>query len=311
MRALIGCIMVLAVLEGTLPAQSATESIGQKSSTGSSTDTIVSVAEFPLVVKVVGSQYNNPFENHMDVLARAEDMGMSPPILVTLNATVNGESHWSLICRRENVKHESNPCSTLNPGKYPARWIHGGELLQLVVKNDLGKFEWRFFDVTPKRENPPPSDDALLQTVHYQFVAPDGKRTEDYPLLLHVYGAARLRFPLENLPGSSQCTVDDFSPYTTRINCVNSGGAELYKGHIDLDSALDGSWGWTISCDAKWRFSKCAALGPGFYLARWRDNDRRQIVVLAQVGDKTQEITFDAKRVPDLSEPASVMPPSK
>jgi hypothetical protein len=93
------------------------------------------------------------------------------------------------------------------------------------------------------------------------------------------------------------------------MDCVNAGGIEIYKGHVDLDCALDGSWGWTISCDAKWRWSRCAALGPGFYAARWKDGDKRQLVVLAHVGDKPEEVTFDAKKLPDLSEPPTAHSP--
>jgi len=215
------------------------------------------------------------------------------------------------MCRRENVRNETNPCTPLAAGKYPARWVHNGELLQLLVKDDAGKFDWRFFDVSSKRQSPPPPDDRLLQTVHYQFVLtpPNGRGPEDYPMLLHVYGAVRLRFPVATLPSHTRCTFSSYSPYMTEMNCVNSGGMEIYKGHVDLDSALDGSWGWTISCDAKWRWSKCAALGPGFYAARWKDRDKRQLVVLAQIGEKSEEITFDAKKLPDFSEPPTAHPP--
>jgi hypothetical protein len=268
--------------------------------------------EFPLVIDVSKSEYDNPFASDMATLAKAEEDGLAPPILITLAATINSEPHWVLICRRENVKNETNPCTPLAVGQYPARWVHNGELLQLLVKNSQGNFEWRFFDVSPKRDDPPPPGDKLLQTAHYQFVVapPDGKRAEDYPALLHVYGAVRLRFPVASLPDQTHCTFSSYSPYTTQMNCVNSGGMEIYKGHVDLDSALDGNWGWTISCDAKWRWSKCAALGPGFYAARWKDKDRRQLIVLADVGAKSEEITFDARKRPDLSEPPAARPPA-
>jgi len=268
--------------------------------------------EFPLAVEVSKSQYDNPFENDMASLAKGEDLGMSPPILVILTATINGESHWTLICRRENVRNETNPCTPLAAGRYPARWVHNAELLQLLVKDDQGKFDSRFFDASPKRQDPPPADDKPLQTARYQFVIspPTGKRSEDYPMLLHVYGAVRLRFPVGQLPVHMRCTYSNRDSFTTQIDCLNAGGAEIYKGHVDLDSALDGSWGWTISCDAKWRWSKCAALGPGFYAARWRVADKRLLVVLAKVGEKTEEITFDAKKLPDLSEPPTARPPS-
>jgi hypothetical protein len=268
--------------------------------------------EFPLLVEVSKSQYDNPFGDDSATLAKAEENGLAPPLLVVLTSTINEESHWTLICRREKVRNETNACTPLAAGKYPARWIHNGELLQLPVKNGEGKFDGRFFDVSSKRQDPPQPDDKLLRTTHYQLVveAPNGKRAEDYPMLLHVYGAVRLRLPAGSLPSHARCTFSIYSPYTTQMDCVNSGGIEIYKGHVDLDSALDGSWGWTISCDAKWRWSKCAALGPGFYAARWRCADRQQIAVLAEVGGKPEEITFDAKKLPDLSEPPTARPPA-
>jgi hypothetical protein len=266
--------------------------------------------EFPLLVEVSKSQYDNPFGDDSATLAKAEEDGLAPPLLVVLTSTINGESHWTLICRRENVRNETNSCTPLAAGKYPARWIHNGELLQLLVKNDQGKFDWRFFDVSPKRQDPPPPGDKLLQTAHYQIVvtAPNGKRAEDYPMLLHVYGAVRLRLPVGIHPSHARCPFSSYRPYTTEMDCVNSGGIEISKGHVDLDSALDGSWGWSISCDAKWRWSKCAALGPGFYAARWRSSDKQQLVVSADVGGKPEEITFDAKKLQGLSEPPAARP---
>src|SRR5262249_5308421 len=135
------------------------------------------ITEFPLVVEVSKSQYYNPFENDMATLAKGEDMGLALPILVVLTATINGESHWVVKCSRENVRNETNPCTPLAAGKYPARLVHNGELLQLLVKDDQGKFDWRFFDVSQKRQDPPPIDDKVFQTTRYQFVVtpPNGK----------------------------------------------------------------------------------------------------------------------------------------
>lgn len=296
---------------GQLPKEAApvTQQVSQKTADDPNE---VLRTEFPLLVEVSKSQYDNPFGDDPATLAKAEEDGLAPPLLVVLTSTINGESHWTLICRRENVRNETNSCTPLAAGKYPARWIHNGELLQLLVKNDEGKFDGRFFDVSPKRQDPPPPDDKLLQTTHYQLVitALSGKRAEDYPMLLHVYGAVRLRLPVGSLPSHARCTLISDSPFAAQIDCVNSGGIEIYKGHVDLDSALDGSWGWTISCDAKWRWSKCAALGPGFYAAHWRNSDRTQLVVLADVSGKPEEITFDAKKLPDLSEPPTARPPT-
>jgi hypothetical protein len=177
--------------------ESAPKQNSQKGSAVNTENTLQ--AEFPLVVEVTKSQHDNPFENDVAMLAKGEDMGLAPPILVILTSTINEESHWRLICRRENIKNQTNPCTPLAAGKYPARWVHNAELLQLLVKDERGKFDWRFFDVSTNRQNPPPADDRVLQTVRYQFVInpPNGRRAEEYPMLLHVFGAVRLQLGLD------------------------------------------------------------------------------------------------------------------
>jgi hypothetical protein len=227
-------VALFAIPQWLAPGQSQTESATAKQDSrdqlGSSDAALQ--AEFPLVVEVSKSQYDNPFENNMATLAKAEAMGSAPPVLVVLTATINGESHWVVMCRRENVSYEINPCTPLAAGKYPARLVHNGELLQLLVKDDQGKVDWRFFDLTPKRRDPPASDDRVLQASRSQFLLtpPDGKRAADYPMLLHVYGAVRLRFPVGNLPEHTRCTFSSYNPHSITDRLCELGRSRDLQG---------------------------------------------------------------------------------
>jgi hypothetical protein len=271
--------------------------------------------EFPLVVQVISSDSNEPLKiSEADLLEDAK-MGMAPPVMVFVKATINGQFHWFLSCQRENPIGEANPCSVLLPGAYPARWVHNGELLQLLVKDDKDQLQWRFFDVQPLPFSPPSPDNDALRTPRYQFQISDprGRRAEDYPLLLHVYGAVSLRLPGRVLPGRTNCTAISYGAYGTNISCTNSGAIQLYQGRVYLKASIDGRGCANVYCDSKWRGSKCAALGPGFFLGRWKNARKRQVVVLVSIGGRPEEITFnaeDAEPSPLLSKPAPVRPPT-
>ena len=268
--------------------------------------------EFPLVVQVINSSSDEPVKMSKGQFLEDSKMGMVPPFFVFVQATINGQSHWFLSCQRENPIREVNPCSVLLPGAYPARWVHNGELLQLLVRDDKNQLQWRFFDVQSVPSSPPSPDNDVLRTPHYQFQFSDprGRRAEDYPLLLHVYGAVSLRLPGGVLPGRTNCTAISYGAYGTNINCTNSGAVQLYQGHVRLEASIDGRNNWSLHCDSKWRGSKCAALGPGFFLGRWKNARKRQVVVLVSIRGQLEGITFDAEALPDLSKPAPVRPPT-
>jgi tetratricopeptide (TPR) repeat protein len=269
-------------------------------------------SDFPLTLNVDNALVLNFAEKNPEALFQADEMGMAPPIHVIVYASLNGENHWRFTCHRENSHGERNPCTKLAPGSYPARWIHNRELLQILIKEG-DAFGWRFLDVEAAPESPANQQDNVLRSESYQFTIrkPEDKGTTEYPMLIHVYGAAKFRLPNGSLPARSHCSATSYTSYRTDVDCTNSGAVQLYKGFVTVEAAIDGNSEWWISCDAKWRWSKCSVLGPGFYPARWKDGPGSRLVVLAVENDKPHEVTFEAKQMPNLREPAPAQPPSR
>lgn len=250
--------------------------------------------DFPLVVDVARSDVG--IETEPDQALRGAQMGLAPPFFIFVRAAINGESRWQITCRRENPLAEANPCTPLAPGKYPARWVHNGELLQVVVESESGQLIGRFFDISPNRDDPPSQEDEPLQEPRYQFQfsVPEGKHLEDYPFLLHVYGASRLALPNGISPVYTNCTTISYGPYVApRVSCNSSGGIERYLRFIDLDATLNGTMEWLLSCSGR-----CSLLGPGFYLARWKDSRRQKLSVLVSNNGKPKEVEFVAQNRP-------------
>jgi tetratricopeptide (TPR) repeat protein len=266
--------------------------------------------DFPLTLTIDSALILNFAEKNPEALFQADQMGMPPPIHVIVYASLNGENHWRFTCHRENSHGERNPCTNLAPGGYPARWVHNRELLQILVKEG-DAFGWRFLDVEPAPESPASPQDNVLRSETYQFKIrkPKDNSATDYPLLIHVYGAAKFRLPSGSLPARTHCSATSYTSYRTDVDCTNSGAVQLYKGFVTVEAAIDGNSEWWISCDAKWRWSKCSVLGPGFYPARWKDGPGSRLVVLAVENDEPHEVTFEAKQMPDLREPPTAQPP--
>jgi hypothetical protein len=266
---------------------------------------------FPLTLQVERSLTINTGGDNLATVVEAEDMGMAPSVFVVVYGSINGEKHWYLRCTRENSANESNPCTELAPGNYPACWAHNHDLLRVVIKGANGP-EWRFLDVTPNPKDPADSQDAVLKTPVYEFDAhkPKGKQTTEYPLLLHVYGGVKLQFPVGSLPAHTHCSIMNPTTYRTDVDCSNSGAVPIYRGYVRLDGSIDGDSRWWISCDAKWRWSKCSALGPGFYVARWSNGPGSRLIVVAPVGGDSKEVGFEARQMPNLREPAPAQPPN-
>jgi hypothetical protein len=202
---------------------------------------------------------------------------------------------------------------TLEPGSYPGRWVHNGELLQILVKTNANQLESRFFDVLPDPRDPPDRNDEILREPKYQFQisVPKGKRLEDYPLLVHVYGATKLELPAGTFPGYVHCSTISYGSYgPVNTNCSVSGGGERHVGYASLEATINGS-SWLVSCLRHNRWSQCGALGPGFYLARWEHEEKHRIAVLVSVDGRPGEIMFDAQemRLPHQSEESPVRPP--
>jgi len=152
--------------------------------------------DFPLTLEVSESKVEDLSGNVAQKI-KSEQLGLAPDIFVRLTATINGKSHWWIKCRRENPSMEANPCTELEAGKYPARWVHNGELLQVAVSNEHGEILSLFFDIIPKQKDPPNPDDPIFRFPRYDFPfpVPENRRLQDYPMLVHVYGAVSLRLP--------------------------------------------------------------------------------------------------------------------
>jgi hypothetical protein len=267
-------------------------------------------SDYPLTLAVDRTLVLNFAEKNPEALFQADQMGMAPPIHLIVYASLNGENHWRFTCHRENSHGERNPCTNLAPGSYPARWVHNRELLQILVKEG-DVFGWRFLDVEPAPESPASPQDNVLRSDTYQLNVrkPKDNSATEYPLLIHVYGAAKFRLPSGSLPARTHCSATSYTSYRTDVDCTNSGAVQLYKGFVTVEAAIDGNSEWWISCDAKWRWSKCSVLGPGFYPARWKDGPGSRLVVLAVENDEPHEVTFEAKQMPNLREPPTAQPP--
>lgn len=268
--------------------------------------------DFPLTLTIDNTLVLNFAEKNPEALVEADQMGAASPIHVIVSASLNGENHWRFNCHRENSHGERNPCTDLAPGSYPARWVHNRELLQILVKEG-DAFGWRFLDVQPAPENPPDPQDDVLRAQAYQLTIrkPKDKDATEYPLLVHVYGAVKLQLPSGSLPARTHCSATSYTSYRTDVDCTNSGAVQLYKGFVTVDASIDGTTGWSISCDAKWRWSKCSVLGPGFYPARWKDGPGSRLVVLAVENDEPHEVTYEAQQAPSLRESPTAQPPGR
>src|SRR5258708_29306203 len=114
--------------------------------------------DFPLTLAVSRSEVTD----HTKDSPGGVDMGMGMFTFVVVRATLDGAAHWWISCSRENPLAEAILCAPLAPGRYPARWVHNGELLQVLVEGDNGELQGRFYDVEPYPHDPPgPNDSAV------------------------------------------------------------------------------------------------------------------------------------------------------
>jgi hypothetical protein len=245
---------------------------------------------FPLTLNIERSAVTDFSGGDVAAAAQADHNGMASPVSIMFFGNLNGENHWVFDCQKENSHGESNQCTDLARGAYPARWMHNKELLQIVLD---GK-EVRFLNVSPNPNNPPADNDpvALSSAAEFSFVKPKSQENTDYPLLVHVYGASRLRFQSGELPARMDCSVTTLSSYRTNVRCTASDPLPLYEGYVDVDATIDGNTRSFLYCEAKWRWSKCSVVGPGLYPARWKDNKHAQIMLLGTYKDEPFEIGY-------------------
>ena len=249
---------------------------------------------FPISLEIESSMIVNPISDTQSLL-QASEMGMAPPTFGIFKGTLNGERHWQLGCRAENEKLQQNPCADLLAGSYRGRWVHNRELLEVVVhsdkENSASLMELRYLDITPDPKNPPPPNDPVenLPTSEGSYHIEQAK--QNYPVLVHVYGAVALSFQVGELPARTNCNIATFSPYQTNVNCVQSPPIPINRGTVSAEASIDGEL-QGLSCDAKWRWTQCSVLEPGFYEARWKDDKHSQLIILCLKDGRPKEIGY-------------------
>jgi hypothetical protein len=151
----------------------------------------------------------------------------------------------------------------------------------------------RFLDVSKDVKNPPPPDDPAYRLPIYDFAVnfPKGKTAQDYPMLVHVYGGVTLSLPVGRIPARSHCSMTTWTAYQTNIDCVSYPSVEIDRGYVTLSVSIGTDRYKSLNCEAKWRWSRCSNIDPGFYFARMEENNR--IEVLTNDDGKPKEIGFE------------------
>jgi TPR repeat protein len=249
---------------------------------------------FPLDIAI-----DSTFETDISAISQqqqvqAATIGMELPYFAVFHGKINGEDHWVLGCRKENVLRESLPCTSLPVGEYRGRWIHDYNLLQ-IVGGPPERPIMRFLTVSKNVKSPPPPDDPVLHGAVFDFPVqfPNGQSVKAYPALVHVYGGASLEIPIGQLPAHSSCSVYTWSAYQTSVNCAAYPSIEIHRGYVTLNISAEAISFASLHCEAKWRWSHCAMLDPGLYYARV-DKDR-MVLLTHDVQGKPHEVTFEVE----------------
>jgi hypothetical protein len=256
---------------------------------------------FPIILEIDQS-FVVPADTDPARLAQASAVGMAPPTfgifrgtLSSFNVPPERERHWQFGCWAENTRYGRNPCVDMPIGLHRARWVHNRELLEVEAYAKDGAVTLRYLDVMIDPKSPPPADDPIQSLPVYPGFFAIGQPKKDYPLLIHVYGATALSLPAGQLPARTDCDVTTGFLNRTSINCEQYPPIPLSTGYVVIDASIDGQHGHNISCDAKWKWSKCSVILPGFYLARWKDTRQSQIELVGLRDGKPEEIGFDVR----------------
>lgn len=260
--------------------------------------------DFPIILEIQGSQVINPVADQPQKLAAANAMGSAPPIFAVFRATLSTfgptperENHWQLGCWAENPLYEQDICSTIPVGLHRARWVHNREMLEVVAYEADGNATLRYLDVTIDPKNPPPPNDPIQGLpVFAGLYTTNDKTRHDYPEVMHVYGAVNLSLPAGQLPARTSCDITErYINQSVHVECKQFPPIPLSRGYIVIDAGIDGNRQHNVSCDAKWRWSRCSLLGPGLYEARWTDGNHSKIAVLVRRDGKPEEIGFEVR----------------
>ena len=229
---------------------------------------------------------------------------MGPPVfgffkgnLSRFNVPPEHEHHWTFSCQAESPRFAVDPCTDMHIGLHRARWIHNREVLEVIAYDADGNSTIRYFNVSSDPKNPPPLDDAIenLPTSVGLFGIEANK--DQYPELVHVYGSALLRLPAGALPAHSDCRFTATFPDRVDEHCTQYPPVPLTVGYMTVDAAIDTAMPHsTLTCDAKWKWSKCSFMPPGFYEARWKDDQHTKIALLDLSNEhKPREVVFEVK----------------
>lgn len=261
------------------------------------------LSDFPLTVTIdKGGDYTLKLSASEEI--ENAKMGIAPPGLFMFWGAINGEHHWVFVCRKEVSGRESVPCTLIPAGEYRGRWVHDSSVLQ-IVGDTAGSPMTRFLMVTSDTNNPAPKDDPVMRLPAYDFniPLPKGRSLDSFPFLIHVYGSQSMELPTGTLPGRITCNESTWNPIQTTVNCTSMPPVEIHRGFVDVDFSSGKRGSVSMHCAAKWRWSSCSALEPGFYYAR-QDKDRLMVLVHESDG-KPKEIGFEVNMPAD---PATASP---
>jgi hypothetical protein len=182
--------------------------------------------------------------------------------------------------------------------------VHDSSVLQ-IVGGSAGAHMTRFLMVTSDPNNPAPEDDPVMRLPAYDFNVPlpNGRSLDSFPFLIHIYGSQSMELPAGTLPGRITCTESTWNPIQTTVNCTSLPPVEIHRGYVDVDFSSGHRGMASMHCEAKWRWSGCSALEPGFYYAR-QEKDRLMVLVHENNG-KPREVGFEVNIPPD---PAATSP---
>ncbi len=248
---------------------------------------------FPLHITIESSS-EEKLPEIASSIAEGNAIGMAPPSFAVFHGTIDGENHWVLGCRSENPLLERNPCTDLPHGNYRGRWVHGYDMLQLVGGTPDAPI-MRFLDVSKNAKNPPTPDDAAFRSPIYDFAAnfSKGKTAQNYPILVHVYGGVTLSLPVGKIPARSSCSMTTWTAYQTNIDCVSYPSVEIDRGYVTLSVSIGSDSYRSLNCEAKWKWSRCSAIAPGFYFARTGKKNR--LMVLTDDHGQPKEVGFSVQ----------------
>jgi len=150
--------------------------------------------------------------------------------------------------------------------------------------------------IDPK--DPPPADDLIENLPASVGMFGIEATKEQYPELVHVYGAVKLNFPAGELPARSECRFTATFPNQVDEYCTSYPAVPLIRGEMTIDASIDSDPmpHHTLTCEAKWKWSNCSFVPPGFYEARWKDKEHTRIALL-DLSDETKrrEVVFEVK----------------